>query len=73
MIKEIFCLIIVLIASIIPSSKIHNYASELIEKTFVISEPSNDNMTSQAVKVFSDSKVLKELIAADNKNDDEKV
>ncbi len=73
MIKEIFCLIVVLIASIIPSTKMHNFASELIEKTFVISEPSDDNMTSQGVKVFSDSKTLKELIAADNKNNDEKV
>ncbi len=66
MIREIFCLFFVLIASIIPSAKMHNFASELVEKTFVISEPKEDNMTSQAVKVFSNSEALKEVIAAKN-------
>lgn len=65
MLKEFLCMVVVLISSIIPNTKVHGFASDLIQKTFVISEAKNDNMTNQAVKVFGDSKTLKELISDD--------
>lgn len=67
MIKELLCVLIVLVTSIIPSTKVHNFASDLIQKTFVISEPKDDNMSNQAVKVFGNSKALKELISDDER------
>lgn len=46
----------------------HDYASALVEKTFVISENRDDNMTNQAVKVFGNSKALKGLIADNDRS-----
>lgn len=67
MIKELVCILVVLITSLIPSTRVHSFASDLIEKTFVISDNQNDNMTNQAVKVFGNSKALKELISEDER------
>jgi len=68
MIKELVCVFVVLATSIIPSEKMHDYASALVEKTFVISENRDDNMTNQAVKVFGNSKALKGLIADNDRS-----
>lgn len=67
MVKELICVLVVLVTSIIPNAKAHDFASDLIQKTFVISEPSDNNMTNQAVKVFGNSKALKGLMSEDSK------
>lgn len=63
MIKELICVLIVLVTSILPSNKAHNFASDFVEKTFTISETRDDNMTNRAVKVFGNSKALKGLLS----------
>lgn len=58
MFRELLCVIMVLITSVIPSQKLHTTVFNFVDKTFVIYENTNDNMKNQAVKVFSNSEAL---------------
>ena len=66
MIKEIFCVVVVLFSIIVPSDKIRAKVCNLVENTFTISEIGEGKIKSQAVKVFGNNTTLKSIIRNDS-------
>ena len=66
MIKEIFCVVVVLFSIIVPSDKIRAKVCNLVENTFTILEIGEGKIKSQAVKVFGNSTTLKSIIRNDS-------
>ena len=62
MIKEAFCVVAVLISSIIRSDRVSAKVCNLVENTFVVSERKKENVGNEAVKVFGNSAMLKDLV-----------
>lgn len=62
MIREAFCVVAVLVSSIIPSERVYNKVCNLVEDTFVVSEHRTEDVESRAVKVFGNSATLKDLV-----------
>lgn len=63
MVKEVFCVVAVLLSSIVPNDRVRTKVYNLVEDTFVVSETRDDNIRSQAVKVFGNSATLKEVVS----------
>ena len=68
MLKEVFCVMAVLVSSIIPSDVIYNKVCDLVENTFVVSEHGTEETESYAVKVFGNSETLKDLVVNKSEN-----
>ena len=44
MVREVFCIIVVLLSNIIPCNRLHILACNMVENTFTISESQYDNL-----------------------------
>lgn len=44
MVREVFCIIVVLLSNIIPCNRLHILACNMVENTFTISESQDDNL-----------------------------